>query len=422
MESHLADNPALDFRTLAVRGEILPRSQQAKPWLSVVSHLDPKYGGLSSAVPALASAVAGTGTCEMRVAGFCQASEQYRPEVQHAVSFRYYPPSRKAWYTDRSLRQKFEREVAAAEGVHIHGLWQASTSVAASAARSRKIPYLVSAHGMLESWALANKGFKKRLYAALFERSTLNAARCLHALTDAEANDFRQFGLKNPIAVIPNGVDIPDTLSPEAFLTRFPHLRGRVLVLFLGRIHFKKGLDILADAWAEIGVRFPEAHLVLAGPDFEGTQAHIEKRFATSGLTDRVTFTGMLTGEMKWSALAAAHGFILPSYSEGLSVSVLEAMGVGLPVIVTRQCNVPEVEQHACGWTIEPRAPDVRNALENLLQASAASLQKMGQNGKRLVAERYAWPVIGRQMASLYQWMAGGPLPVELDLRPGKSS
>ncbi len=378
-------------------------------WLHVVSHLDPKYGGLSSAVPALSSAVAGATDRSSRIAAFCNPGEHFAPAVAPGVEIEYFPLGRLDWWRSPDRKARFHTLVQQSTGVHIHGLWQASTSVAAGIAQTEGKPYLVSAHGMLETWALTNKRWKKRVYASLFERANLQSAACLHALTEAEANDYRRFGLTNPVTVIPNGVSLPPVVSAENFFDRFPLLRGKRIVLFLGRIHFKKGLDILADAWARVGPLNPSAHLVLAGPDFEGTQAHITERLKNHGCLEQVTFTGMLSGALKWSALAAADFFVLPSYSEGLSVSVLEAMGMGLPVIVTEQCNLPEVAEKGCGWTIPPKADQLEAVLTEALLASSEHRIRQGENGRRLVADRYTWPVIGQQMGSVYEWLASGP-------------
>ena len=377
-------------------------------WVHVVSHLDPKYGGLSSAVPALSSAVTGATGQPIQLAAFCQPDEHFAPHVAPGVAVEYFPLGRLQWFRSPEQRQKFRTLVRQSSGVHIHGLWQASTSAAARLAQAENKPYVISAHGMLESWALANKRFKKNLYAALFERANLRSAACLHALTEAEAGDYRRFGLTNPVTVVPNGVEVPAAPSPALLLQRFEKLADKRIVLFLGRIHFKKGLDLLADAWARVGRQFPAAHLVLAGPDFEGTQAQIVARLQSHGIAEQVTFTGMLSGHLKWSALAAAECFVLPSYSEGLSVSVLEAMGMGLPVVITEQCNLPEVAAHSCGWTIQPKTEQLEAALVDMLGASRDIRLAYGANGRRLVAERFTWPVIGRQMAALYERLASG--------------
>ncbi len=391
-------------------------------WVHAVPHLDPKYGGLSAVVPALSSSLAETGSCSVSLAAFCRTGEYFTPPLAAGVSPRYFPLGWTAWLSHRRTRDDFRQVVREATGVHIHGLWQMSTAVAARAAQACNKPYLISAHGMLESWALANKKVKKAMYATLFERSNLRSATCLHALTAAEARDYRRFGLPNPIAVIPNGVAIPPDSSPEPFLRRFPGLRRKRLVLFLSRLHAKKGLDLLTQAWSDVSRRWPEAQLVLAGPDFEGTQARIESQLEGLGIRHRVTFTGMLSGDLKWSALASAECFVLPSYSEGLSVSVLEAMGMGLPVVITRQCNLPEVSDFDCGWTIEPDSGQLASALRSLLSAPDRERSSFGKNGQRLVADRYSWPVIGKQMAAVYRWLAGGCAPHTINLQEGKKS
>jgi glycosyltransferase involved in cell wall biosynthesis len=386
-------------------------------WLSVVTHLDPKYGGLSAAVPALADAVSQAGRYSTSITGFCAANEHFKPVTTTGVPVDHMPLGRLHWIKDSTSRKIFGQLVDRSAGVHIHGIWEHSAAAAASHARSAKKPYIVSAHGMLERWALANKRAKKIIYAALIERANLQSAHCLHALTQAEAQDYRNFGLLNPIAVIPNGVAIPAQFSPDIFLERFPELREKRLILFLGRLHVKKGLDILAQAWARVAQKSPDAHLVLAGPDAENTQASLEKQLAALGVAQRVTFTGMLSHDLKWSALAASEGFVLPSYSEGLSVSVLEAMGAGLPVIVTQQCNLPEVEEHGCGWLIQPQVDELVSALNELLRASSLEVADMGASGRQLVSRRYSWTVIGEQMSAVYGWLNGGAAPARVELQ-----
>lgn len=384
-------------------------------WLNVVSHLDPRYGGLSAAVPALNSSVAAASDAAIVLSAFCKTGEHFRP-VAPLLDIHYFSAQRLKWFRDAGERRAFGHLVAKSTGLHIHGLWDLSTTVASRAARAAGKPYIISAHGMLESWALANKGRKKQIYGALFERANLQGAACLHALTRAELQDYRAFGLRNPVAVIPNGVDIPSQVSAETFLSEFPELRGKQLVLFLGRIHRKKGLDILAQAWASLGTRWPEAQLVLAGPDFENTQAEIQTLLASLGIEQHVTFTEMLSKELKWSALRAARIFVLPSYSEGLSVSVLEAMGSGLPVVVTEQCNLPEVAERSCGWVIQPRADELASAIEEALCASSSRLAELASNGRHLISTRYSWQVVGEQMSSLYRWIEDGARPGQLEL------
>ena len=400
----------------------VPLEATAKPaWVQVVSHLDPKYGGLSAAVPNLSRAVADAGERSVSVTGFCLPNENYVPMGHSNVHFEHFPSSRLEWLKHRSHGTRFRRTISRAAGLHIHGLWQQSSAVTGQLARHSGLPYVVSAHGMLESWAMANKRWKKALYMSIVEGSNLRGAACLHALTRAEAEDYRRLELSNPVAVIPNGVIVPPNPSPSLFLDEFPALRGKQILLFLGRVHFKKGLDLLCRAWE--GMKRPsDAHLVIAGPDFENTRARIEELIDNLNIRNSVTFTGMLGGALKWGALAASHAFVLPSYSEGLSVSVLEAMGAARPVIITEHCNLPEVARNDCGWVIPAQIDALQAAISEALHSSASKLQSLGANGQRLVEERFSWKVIGEQMNNLYRWLEGGSVPADIDLQFAKAA
>ncbi|HEY0784698.1 MAG TPA: glycosyltransferase [Acidobacteriaceae bacterium] len=389
-------------------------------WISALSHLDPRYGGLSAAVPELGAATARSGGFRVQLAAFCVPGEEFAPTTEVPLEVSYWPASRLAWLRDRGLKARFREQVRHADGLHIHGLWAQSEEVAAAMARELERPYIVSAHGMLEPWALEQKKWKKRIYAALTERRNLGGAACLHALTRAEAEDYRRFGVERPIAVIPNGVRVPDAVTPAAFLEAFPHLWGKQLVLFLGRLHFKKGVLLLVKAWAELQAQFPDAHLVLAGPDCENTRSSLETHVRELALVDRVTFTGMLAGERKWSALAAAHCFVLPSYSEGLSVSLLEAMGLGVPVILTRQCHLPEVASNGAGWEIDPDVSQLVSALKECLRNGERANRSIGNQGRAMVERSFHWSSVGRQMSEVYAWVQGGSLPTSCEIQtPG---
>ena len=398
-------------------------SQKPLRWLSVVSHLDPRFGGLSAAVPRLSAAIATNTGFEMNLAAFCSQDESLSSPAYLNFNRSEWPISRSAWLKQRTLSRSFLELAETMDGLHIHGLWEQSSQTAARAARSLKLPYVLSAHGMLEPWALNNKRFKKLLYSALIERTNVRNASCLHALTSAEAEDYRRYGARSPIAIIPNGVDIPPDIDSSFFFSQYPNLRGKRIVLFLGRIHFKKGLDILVRAWKVISANHANAQLVLAGPDFEGTQAAIETAVRQSNLNSSITFTGMLQDQAKWSALRAAECFVLPSYSEGLSVSALEAMAAGLPVILTDRCNLPEVSKQNAGWVIPASAAPLQRALEELLESRPSENRVIGQRGCKLIQDRYTWAHVASQMSEVYTWVAGGNLPdsVALETFGGRS-
>jgi len=324
--------------------------------------------------------------------------------------------SRILWKLDPIRRGHLKDLIRRADGIHIHGIWEAHCAVGASIAQACRRPYVLSAHGMLERWAVQAKLWKKAAYATLVETNNLRKATCLRALTRAEVGDYRRIGLTNPVAIVPSGVAIPEGVSAAPFHAVYPQLVGKRVVLFLGRLHPKKGLAMLLRAWAHLAPSFDDAHLVLAGPDFDGTRRTLEGLVNELGIRHQVTFTGMLTGRMKWSALAMASVFALPSFSEGFSVAVLEALGMGLPVIVTGTCNIPEVAENRCGWVIEPEQSAVEIAIEESLRLSAFERHLMGERGKALVSSRFTWPVVGKQMAEVYRWVLGGPQPVSVQI------
>jgi glycosyltransferase involved in cell wall biosynthesis len=264
---------------------------------------------------------------------------------------------------------------------------------------------------MLDSWALRQKSWRKAPYLALYERRNLASAACLRALTRHEVEDYRNAGIKGSVAIVPNGVTIPLESDSALLYQKFPDLRSRRIVLYLGRLHRKKGIDLLCRAWSRTAPKFPDAVLFIAGPDSEGTLSHLRSIVADAGIASRVIFAGMLSGPLKWSALAAAEIFVLPSHSEGFSVSIVEAMGMGVPVIVTRQCWFPEVAENACGWIIEPDVDEAAKALAQGLSMSQNERVARQANARNLVETRYSWTVVGQMMVQVYEWVLGGRKP-----------
>jgi glycosyltransferase involved in cell wall biosynthesis len=393
----------------------LPLKMRPGRWLQVLSHIDPKFGGLSAAVPKLAEELRKQRGIKTNIAAFCGAEERRDPNVGADVAISVWPPNRMDWIYLSGLRRKFQREIESSAGLHIHGLWEISTMAAATGARHAGIPYVLSPHGMLERWALAHKGRKKQIYASLFEHRNVNGAACLHALTIAEAVDCRRFGYSGPVAIIPNGVDADRLADPRLFLDRYPQAKGMRLLLFLGRIHYKKGVDLLLNAWAQLAERYPDVLLVLAGPDSEGTLSQAISLIEDLKLSRRILFTGMLEGPYKWSALVASDFFVLPSYSEGLSVAALEAMSCGLPLIVSEQCNLPQVPEAGAGWQVKTCLENLRGALEEALTSDSAKCADMSSRARKLAESEFSWSGVTERMAQLYDWIEGGSHPKDVE-------
>lgn len=384
--------------------------------INLIAHLDTKFGGMSSSVPALAAATVETRAYSALLLAFCEKAETAEhSHVDNLTTLRF-PIDRFRPLDDLDMQMRLRPIIRDYDVVHIHGIWRAHCAAGGRLAVRFRKPFIVSAHGMLDDWALRNKRWKKAFYSATIERPNLQHAACLRALTRVEVDDYRRFGLRNPVALIPNGVSPPQQFSAQRFLQRHPELEGRRLVLFLSRVHYKKGTDLLCRAWASIAAQFPDAHLVFAGPDFEGTLQKTRQTVQQLKLQDRVTFAGMLSGPDKWAALAAATVFVLPSWSEGFSVATLEALAASRPVIITHQCNFPEITAQECGWLIQPDVGQLETALGEALSMPQSALDRLGENGKSFVAARYSWPQIGVQMTEVYDWVLGGPRPAHVEV------
>ncbi|MBL8210487.1 MAG: glycosyltransferase [Bryobacterales bacterium] len=389
-------------------------------WIQVLSHISSEFGGIAASVPELARATEETGAYICDSVAFCSSQEiaGAAPSLRNTV--RIFSPSRLRNLLDFQMRRDLYASIQSAKGIHIHGLWETHCTAGARLARAIRRPYIVSAHGMLDAWSVRQKRFKKAFYAALIETPILKRAACLRALTSTEADDYRRIGLPNPIVVVPNGVAVPPAVTPELFFELFPKLAEKRIALFLGRLHAKKGVDLLLEAWSGLcqgSAGAPgNAHLVIAGPCDDATQTRLHGLCAPLGIENSVTFTGMLAGSRKWAALAAAHAFVLPSHSEGFSVSILEALAMALPVIISEPCHMPEVGEHGAGWVVRPEPQAVRDALAAFYACSQTEAEAMGYRGRRLAHQHYAWSVVGRQMAEVYQWLEGGPKPQSVEV------
>jgi poly(glycerol-phosphate) alpha-glucosyltransferase len=323
-----------------------------------------------------------------------------------------------------------------ADLIYRAGLWRLPSKYAHEWSRKHGKPEIIAPHGMLDPWAVRNSRWKKRLAHLWFEGAHLRDAACIRALCESEVGSIRAYGLKNPVCNIPNGIDLP-TEKPE---TRSQRPEKKVL-LFLGRLHPKKGLPNALRAWAKIrgqgtGSRGQEEwRFVIAGWDQGGHEAELQRLCKDLGLayaetsasdfTDNrqptadngpsVVFTGPAFGATKDQLLRQASAFILPSFSEGLPMSVLEAWSYRLPVLMTEHCNLPEGFAANAALRIGTEVESIAEGLRELFSLPitdnrqlTTSLASLGDNGRQLVSERFTWPQVAAQMKEVYEWVLGG--------------
>ncbi|MCA9235969.1 MAG: glycosyltransferase [Planctomycetales bacterium] len=334
--------------------------------IHTVLRLDPEGGGPSVTVPAL-----------------CQHLKKERP----------------GWSVEITTDPQTVRALGEGRSPHLlhdHGQWRAVNHASALASRRRGVPRIVSPRGMLSPWARNSKRWKKWLGWQLYARRDLAETVVIHATSELELRELREFGVKQPVAVIPNGVEPFDPLAGAATKPANPY------VLFLSRIHEKKGVLELLDVWRDV-VR-DDWELVLAGPDEQGL-------LARCALPKSARYVGMVGGASKTRLLQEASLFVLPTYSENFGVVVAESLMAGVPAITTHGAPWECLVEQRCGWWIDMTPSRLRDTLQTAMAIPPAELYEMGQRGSRLVRERFSWPEIARKMASVYEWILGGGAP-----------
>ena len=301
-------------------------------WLQVMSHMSPRYGGIARSVPRLARATEDAGHHSCPIAGFCDGDElEHLPKISgwKCRFFRQSIPLDHGY----CLRRTLKNTIRASTGVHIHGIWETHCMMAAGIARDCNRPYMISVHGMLEPWALRCKRLKKALYAALFEIRRMKRAACLRALSLDEVNDYRRVGLTSQL---PSSrmERTRNRARPLASFECVSTAHGQTNRFVLGAPASQEGT---APSDSGLGAPFDQSKRCPSGdrrPGFRGYRLPWKRRRRAQASVLRY-ICRYVNGEDKWSALAASSVFVLPSYSEGFSVAVLEALSMAVPVMVT---------------------------------------------------------------------------------------
>lgn len=310
---------------------------------------------------------------------------QNYPHTVHAVGpghLKYlYTPKLTGW-----LRKNHDRY----DAVIINGIWQFHSLAAWHILRRTDTPYFVFTHGMLDPWFKRRyplKHLKKLLYWPWADYRVLRDARGVFFTSDEERMLARQsFSLYqcNEI-IVPYGILAPPSEDPEqqveAFRNAYPETCGKRILLFISRIHPKKGCDILIEAFARIACKDNSLHLVIAGPDQIQWRSQLERRTHELGVTSRITWTGMLSGTLKWGALRASEAFVLPSHSENFGIVVAEALACGTPVLISNKVNIwREIERTGCGLVANDDMESTTSMLQHWLRLPEEKKQQMAVN------------------------------------------
>ncbi|SOE22246.1 poly(glycerol-phosphate) alpha-glucosyltransferase [Spirosomataceae bacterium TFI 002] len=281
--------------------------------------------------------------------------------------------------------------------MHSHMLWTSQSRTILKVSNYLRIPYVVSPHGMLDPWTI---DFKKRIALATFERKSLENAACIHALNLSEYETIRKLGFKNPIAIIPNGINLGQN---QIFPTKN---KAKKTLLFLSRIDPKKGLEPLIKAISLIKAQFePIYELVIHGWGEKSYQEKIERQIVSLGLENCVFIKKAVFETEKDKVFQNCDAFILPSYSEGFPMVILEAWAHSKPVLMTTACNIPEGFIQKAAIKIETDPEVLSKELLSFISKSNEELEQIGIEGYELVKNNFTWPKIGQKLFQMYDWI-----------------
>ena len=283
--------------------------------------------------------------------------------------------------------------------VQIHSLWQMSLHEACVAARRKKVPYILTPRGCLDVWSLKQKWLKKKIALLTYQGYDLRHATAIHTTADDETRQVRKLGFKQTVIQFPNGVNFPESL-PSRERTE------KKRMIFLSRMHKKKGLVELVEAWAKVRPTGWQCELVytLNGEEEKAYEIKIKEIVEQLGLTDDFIFTGKLLDEEKWHAYLRSDCFILPTHTENFGIVIAEALYAGLPVITTQGAPWYDLIEYQCGWWVKQGDVDaIANALSEATAMGREDLDRMGMRGRELVMKKYRWTEICRGMISEYK-------------------
>ena len=374
----------------------------------VISGLDPRGGGPVTALQGLATALAHTGVDVTVVATFSAGADLRVADQLRAagVAVHTVGPVRGRLRAHHDLTPTLEHTIQAADVVHIHALWEPIQHHAARQARAHGVPYVIRPCGMLDPWSLRQSAWRKRLYLACRLRRDLHRAAALHFTSEVERDGAGRLNLQTPAIVEPNGIALDEYQALPAqstFRAHHPQTQGRPLLLFLSRLHRKKGLGLLIPAFAQVlQASAAKPMLVLAGPCAPQYRRRLESEIASHGLSDHVIFTGMLEGEQKRAALTDADLFVLPSYQENFGIAVIEALAAGTPVVVSDQVNIcGRIAEGQVGAVVPTRIEPLAESLTRWM-SDARLREDAAERARPFVQAHFDWGQIAEHWATHY--------------------
>lgn len=369
--------------------------------LLLTSRLSPAAGGLAVSVPGLAHSIDRLQGVKMHVFGTTDpsdplAAQSWGPRV---TSFDVIGPN--ALHVAPRMFKAVRK--LSPDLLDIQGLWTYPSLVSLRYTRKFNTPYLITPRGMLDPWARQNSSWKKALAGAAFENAHIAGATALRATAEMEAKHFRDMGLRNPIVVVPNGISMPPLEEKIA--------KHKKQILFLSRLHPKKGVSFLLHSWASLQDQNPSWELIIAGIDEAGHENEL-KALAKALELKRIYFVGEFHGQEKQKLYRNADLFVLPTHAENFGLVVAEALAQETPVITTFNAPWKGLQDNACGWWIPLEQKRLTETIQAAILKDPFELAEMGRRGRQWIARDFSIEQVACKMHQTYRWAAqGGPKP-----------
>jgi glycosyltransferase involved in cell wall biosynthesis len=374
--------------------------------IHIVPQIEDKASGLASSIPMLCDAFSKRGhdlvLTTLDRSGYIEPGN-FRHETYRALLASMVGVS-------PAMQAALNGHAGRVDLLHSHSLWMMPNVYPSWAAASADRPLVISPHGTLSAVALRRSRWRKKVFWSVFQRRAVMRAHLLHAASEKEYLEIRQFGLSHPVAIVPFGVSVAKRHLSRTLRNGFRR------VLFLGRIDPVKGIENLLRAWADVSKKFMNWELRMVGPGTAGYLTKLKKLARHLGLA-RVVFAGPRFGSDRESEFENAELFILPSFTENFGMSVAEALAHGLPVITTAGTPWNRIVERRCGWYVRPEPESLAGALAQAQAMDQAQLAEFGENGRRWMKSDFSWDHIALQMEMAYQWVIlGGSAPSSIKL------
>lgn len=367
--------------------------------LSFIVDIDKKSGGPSRSVPMMAKGLAKTGN-DITLMTF-------RSNEMNIEALQGTPVELKILEQDYSIKE-IENYITTEsfDIIQLQSIWHPSYHRIAKICRKHDIPYLITPRGMLEPWSLSQKKWKKKLALLLYQMRDLNKASCIYTTSEMEASNVKQLGVKSNISVIPNGIDI------NGYPCRSTRNNIKKQILFLSRIHEKKGIELLINAWKTLHAEYPDWSIKIVGNGEDSYIKKLKETISKHQLDECIEIMPPAFGSSKIALYQSSSLFVLPSYSENFGMVIAEALSCGVPVITTNYTPWEFLNSTNTGWCIGLSEDNLKNSLREALNRSLDELYEMGQRGSQLVGEKFDYRSVAIKTINLYDWLLyGGDKP-----------